>query len=122
MRRPVIALLLLTVVLAAAIGRHDVAATPVSFGTGSLIIPMDTGTSGQDDGMLRAYGLVYDLLRHGVPVYWAINPAKSANGDDFAVSVSGALQDVRTGATLAPRSYRGGPFLIEASDAAEALP
>ena len=94
----------------------------VSFGSGSLIIPMDIGPGGQDQGMLRAYGLVYELLRNGVPVSWAINPAKGANGDDFAIVAAAALRDVRTGATLAPRSYRGGPFVIAAADAGVALP
>ncbi len=122
MPRSLSALVLLVVVTALGVTRHDVSAIPMSFGTGSLIIPMDTGSSGQDNGMLRAYGLVYELLRHGVPVYWAIDPAKAANGDDFSVSVSSALQDVRTGATLPPRSYRGGPFLIDTADAADALP
>ncbi len=36
--------------------------------------------------MLRAYGLVYALLRNHVPVYWIINPAKAAGGDDFSVT------------------------------------
>src|SRR5262249_17861152 len=82
-----------------------------------------TGTAGQNNGMLRAYGLVYALLRHDVPVYWLINPSKGANGDDFQIAVSAAVQDVRTGATVTtPRSYRGGPFVIAAADAATALP
>lgn len=98
------------------------AAAMTTFFTGSLIIPMDTGTAGQNNGMLSAYGLVYQLLRNGVPVAWVINSAKSENGDDFSVAFSGALQDVRTGATLAPRSYRGGPFLVASADAAAALP
>ncbi len=98
------------------------AAAMTTFSTGSLIIPMDTGTSGQNNGMLTAYGLVYQLLRNGVPVYWVINPLKPENGDDFAVPFAAALQDVRTGATLAPRSYRGGPFLVASADAAAALP
>src|SRR6185369_7260221 len=59
-----------------------------SFGAGSLVIPMDncyqrrdastpaqtvgcTAAASADDGVLRAYGLVYFLLKHGVPVYWA---------------------------------------------------
>jgi uncharacterized repeat protein (TIGR01451 family) len=102
---------------------HSAQAVITPFTTGSLIIPMDTGTAGQNNGMLTAYGLVYELLRNEVPVYWVINPAKSANGDDFAISTANSLQDLRTGATVAsPRSYRGGPFVIAASDAAAALP
>jgi uncharacterized repeat protein (TIGR01451 family) len=123
MRHPLSALiLLLGLVIALSTQPRDASATLVTFNAGTLIIPMDTGTNGQNNGMLRAYGLVYALLRDGVPVQWVINPAKGANGDDFAISVTNALQDVRTGATLAPRSYRGGPFLIAAADAATALP
>jgi uncharacterized repeat protein (TIGR01451 family) len=101
---------------------RDLPAAVVTFGTGSLIIPMDTSTDGQNNGMLRAYGLVYHLLRHGVPVSWVIDPAKGVNGTDFTVAASGNLQDVRTGATIAARSYRGGPFLIAAANAAAAFP
>jgi uncharacterized repeat protein (TIGR01451 family) len=102
---------------------HSAQAVITPFATGSLIVPMDTGTAGQNNGMLTAYGLVYELLRNEVPVYWVINPAKAANGDDFAIATSASLQDVRTGATVtSPRSYRGGPFVIAASDAAAALP
>jgi len=97
-------------------------AAVTTFGAGSLIIPMDTSANGQNYGMLRAYGLVYDLLKHNVPVYWIINPAKPANGDDFSVATANSLQDVRTGALFGPRSYRGGPFIVDSSDAAAALP
>jgi uncharacterized repeat protein (TIGR01451 family) len=94
----------------------------VMFGTGTYIIPTDTDTAGQDQGMLRAYGLVYSLLRAGVPVYWVINPAKSPNGNDFTVANPGELSDVRTDAPLAPRAYRGGPFVVSSADAAQAAP
>ncbi len=46
-----------------------------------LIIPMDT--TYQDDGMLEAYGLVYDLLRNDIPVDWVIAEAKSYGDADF---------------------------------------
>ena len=92
-----------------------------NFTAGTLIIPTDISANGQDSGMLRAYGLVYALLRNHVPVYWIINPAKAAGGKDFSVPASNALQDVRTGATIAPRSYRGGPFVVSTTDAAAAL-
>lgn len=46
-----------------------------SFGAGSLIIPMDL--SYQSTGMFQAYGLIYQLLRQGVHVYWIIDPAKT---------------------------------------------
>ncbi|MGZ3477719.1 MAG: hypothetical protein ACXWUG_30900, partial [Polyangiales bacterium] len=45
-------------------------ALDTSFAVGSLIIPMDT--TYQDTGMLTAFGLVYDLLKKGVPVRWIV--------------------------------------------------
>ena len=35
-------------------------------------------TTHQDMGMLEAYGLVYELLRQGVPVRWVIKAGKAA--------------------------------------------
>lgn len=46
-----------------------------TFAAGSLVIPMDL--SYQATGMFQAYGLVYALVAHGVPVYWVIDPAKT---------------------------------------------
>src|SRR6476619_3857726 len=46
-----------------------------SFAAGSLVIPMDT--TFQDNGTLKAFGLVYKLLRANVPVHWAIKPGKT---------------------------------------------
>lgn len=112
----------LVVVAALMLVVRGTAALPETFDPGSLIIPMDGSAGGQDLGMLRAYGLVYELLRNGVPVHWVINPTKLPNGDDFAIGI-GLLQNVETGATLSlPRSYRGGPFVIAAADADAALP
>ena len=37
-------------------------------------------TTYQDVGMLKAYGLVYQLTLKGIPVYWAISPTKVAGG------------------------------------------
>lgn len=46
-----------------------------TFAPGSLIIPMDLAY--QDTGTLQAYGLIYQLLRQGVRVYWVIDPDKT---------------------------------------------
>ncbi len=46
-----------------------------TFEQGSLIIPMDLEY--QDHGMLQAYGLVFQLLRQGVKVYWVIDLDKT---------------------------------------------
>lgn len=46
-----------------------------SFAQDSLIIPMDLAY--QDSGMFQAYGLLFQLLRQGVPVYWMIDQDKT---------------------------------------------
>lgn len=83
---------------------------------GSLIIPMDT--TYQNNGMLAAYGLVYDLLRNGVEVDWAIAEGKAYGGVDFIASAT----DVQSSASIVSHSYRGGPFVIDASQYVQALP
>ncbi|MEQ1757290.1 MAG: DNRLRE domain-containing protein [Vicinamibacterales bacterium] len=116
-------LLALTLALTALLGRDMTASPPpgVLFGPGSLIIPMDNNF--QNNGMLRAYGLVYALLRNGVPVSWAINSGKVAGGADISVDLDALVTDFRTDTTvLVPFAYRGGPFVIDASDAAAAKP
>ncbi|MEK7706149.1 MAG: hypothetical protein AAB426_14405, partial [Myxococcota bacterium] len=45
-----------------------------TFAAGSLVVPMDLAY--QDRGTLQAYGLVFQLLRQGVPVAWVIAPDK----------------------------------------------
>ena len=85
------------------------------FAAGSLIIPMDTDY--QDMGMLRAYGLVYELLRQGVPVRWVIKPGKQIGDEDFTASAT----DLLSGAEIDAHGYRGGPWVIDASDADAAL-
>src|SRR5690242_19525414 len=46
-----------------------------TFGPGSLIIPMDL--SYQSTGMYQAYGLLYQLLAHGIEVASVIDPDKT---------------------------------------------
>jgi MYXO-CTERM domain-containing protein len=46
-----------------------------TFDTGSLIIPLDLAY--QSKGIYQAYGLLYELLRQGVPVEWVIDPEKA---------------------------------------------
>src|SRR5690349_17517507 len=55
-----------------------------TFAPGSLIIPMDT--TYQDSGMLKAYGLIYNLLYHGIPVRWVILKGKAFQATDFTAS------------------------------------
>ena len=87
-----------------------------TFAQGSLIVPMDT--TYQDNGMLRAFGLVYELLRNGVHVQWVIRPGKAHLGVDFTASAV----DHQTRAVVASHGYRGGPWVIDSSDAAKAIP
>lgn len=120
-----------------------------TFETGSLIIPMDLAY--QDEGMFQAYGLVFQLLRQGVTVYWVIDPAKTwhdapcntpgdecewdcaeegsgvrcpyptASPDFFAgATVVWSSGSMSPGDTISSHGYRGGPFVIDASEAAEA--
>lgn len=92
------------------------AAQATRFEAGSYIVPMDT--SYQDTGMLRAYGLLYRLLRAGVPVAWVVDPAKAHGGVDFTTTA----RDHRTGAAIASHGYRGGPFVIAAADVVAGRP
>ncbi|MCB9568148.1 MAG: DUF11 domain-containing protein [Myxococcales bacterium] len=79
------------------------------FAAGSLIIPMDTDY--QDLGIFEAYGLVYELLKKGVPVRWVIKVGKQNGGVDFMATST----DVRTGDPLEPHGYRGGPWVIDSA-------
>jgi uncharacterized repeat protein (TIGR01451 family)/MYXO-CTERM domain-containing protein len=73
--------------------------------------------------MIRAYGLVYALLRADVPVHWAILPGKAPNGNDFTVPASATVVQREGGAAVTtPISYRGGPFIVDAANRAAALP
>ena len=87
-----------------------------SFAAGSLIVPMDT--TYQDDGMFKAFGLVYALLQAGVPVRWTIKAGKAYGDSDF---VADAV-DIDTAAVITGHGYRGGPFVVDASDAQAAIP
>jgi hypothetical protein len=122
------------------------------FAAGSLVIPMDNcyqkrdGTPASqtvgcnataDDGVFRAYGLVYFLLKNNITVYWAINDKKSTpsgpTGIDVTVPAPGSGSvatkfDWAGGAFVPfgfpagqPIKYIGGPFLIDAADAARAI-
>jgi uncharacterized repeat protein (TIGR01451 family) len=87
-----------------------------SFAAGSFIIPMDT--TYQDNGMLKAYGLVYKLLANNVPVRWAIKTGKATQGIDFTASA----RNFQTNATISNAGYRGGPFVINSANRAAADP
>jgi len=82
----------------------------------SLIIPMDT--TYQNYGMFQAFGLVYDLLKSGVPVDWVVAPGKAYGAVDFTASAT----DVAGGASVTAHGYRGGPFVVDSAHLAAALP
>ncbi len=118
-----------------------------TFDAGTIIIPMDacyqrgadvttlptycTGNAKTtaDDSPLKAYGLVFFLLRHQVTVYMAINPNKTSidavdlslgsfvtrtapvQRYDWPSAKVVSLTDVNVSSV----SYRGGPFIIDAS-------
>jgi hypothetical protein len=121
-----------------------------TFAAGSLVIPMDrcyqrttreappgggvACNATGDDGVFRAYGLVYFLLKNGITVYWTIDPAKPPSGQvtgvDAAVPapatgsvaqkmnwVNGTFADfgIPAGTGI---SYIGAPFAIDSADAA----
>ena len=122
-----------------------------SFARRSLIIPMDvcyqntsddlrrdsngtgyTPTScpqAKDNGdVIRAYGLVYQLVRNNIAVYWVINPAKTSTTDiDFSLQYNngppaylynwaGGGVSTSTPTTGTRIDYRGGPFVVDGSD------
>ncbi|HSB20986.1 MAG TPA: putative metal-binding motif-containing protein [Anaeromyxobacteraceae bacterium] len=125
-----------------------------AFSRSALIIPMDgcyqfatdgsgqsasragCGTATSDAGdVIKAYGLVYQLVRAGVPVYWVISPDKtSATGVDVTVSYTGGApvlkynwSDPNGAGGSQPANnpgstfrYVGGPFVVDGSDYAAA--
>jgi uncharacterized protein (TIGR03382 family)/uncharacterized repeat protein (TIGR01451 family) len=86
-----------------------------SFAVGSLIIPMDT--TYQDNGTLKAFGLVNELLKAGVPVQWVSQTGKAVGGSDFIASAT----DLQTAAVITGHSYRSGPFVVDSSKRTAAL-
>ena len=152
MRRTALSTSLVVALGAAAIGAQTCTPTgPAAraFASGSLVIPMDNchqwrdgskpagcvgGSAAADDGVLRAYGVVYFLLEHGVTVYWAIDgatPKATVTAPDVTVPASApaAVQRMSwaSGAftnladTAGGVSYVGGPFLVAAEDTARVV-
>jgi MYXO-CTERM domain-containing protein len=123
-----------------------------AFAKGSLIIPMDVcyqyqtdqvrssytpssscpGGTVENGDVIKAYGLVYQLIRNGVAVYWIIDPAKSALiTPDLTLQFnagfpvlkydwSGAAPSVPPNTANHTVKYLGGPFIIDGSDAVKA--
>ncbi|HET9552766.1 MAG TPA: MopE-related protein [Anaeromyxobacteraceae bacterium] len=79
--------------------------------------------------VMKAYGLVYQLIRNDVAVYWIIDPAKAAvDGVDLSIQYGAGFPvqkyDWTAGGpgaspTTAPSGvirYMGGPFVVDGSD------
>ena len=81
----------------------------------SLIIPMDE--TYQNSGMYKAYGLVYSLLKNGIPVKWSIQPGKAYGGTDFTASSI----DIQSLTPISNYNYNGGPFIITDTYASAAI-
>ncbi|HJW74602.1 MAG TPA: hypothetical protein VJ787_02875, partial [Thermoleophilia bacterium] len=152
MRRTALSISLLTLVAVFVIGAQNCSTDgPASkpFAAGSLVIPMDncyqkrdatSAPGGQtqscntatDDGVFRAYGLFYFLLKHNVKVYWAIDggtPKSAVTGLDVTVPAgpnplvkkldwsSFAFNTFGFPTSGQAISYIGGPYIIDAADA-----
>jgi len=86
----------------------------------TLVIPMDT--TYQDNGIFKAYGLVYLLLQHNIPVDWAIQDPKNYGDVDFTAPSVRTVTASGFGATVFSASYRGGPFVVDSAYYDAALP
>ncbi len=132
-----------------------------TFSRNSLVIPMDACYQSQNDGVpatagiktstayiptgcppgqaqapgdvIRAYGLVYQLIRNDIAVYWVIAQNKtSVEAVDLTVQYDGGFPVLYYDWTpenpppaTPPRAgnaidYRGGPFVVDGSDFARA--
>lgn len=103
---------------------------------GSLIIPMDNirytvagnANTGGQQNVIKAYGLVYDLLSVGVNLKWSFSTTKNhgdntfTNGVDFTAPSNSVK--VRKGNTTISTSipYRGSQFIVDVADTAIAGP
>jgi hypothetical protein len=118
-----------------------------TFSRNSIIIPMDVCYQYQTDGMrssytpaacpqavdagdvIKAYGLVYQLIRNGVAVYWIIDNQKTVvNAVDLTIQYSGGFPvlfydwtpenppPANPPTTQHAIDYRGGPFVVDGSD------
>lgn len=82
---------------------------------GALIIPMDNfhqGNATQTTFNLRAYGLVYRLLKRGIPVKWAIRSGKQKDDADFSASVTRIAESGTEGIADGNADFSGGPFIV----------
>src|SRR5579859_6107755 len=115
MKRALAGWLVAATVLSSSVAHAD------TFAQGSLIIPMDIDY--QNAGMLKAFGLLDKLLRAGIPVSWVIKTPKAvvnAATGTFESDMTATGVDFKTGAAINAHAYRGGPFVIDSSNASAA--
>ncbi len=87
-----------------------------SFAAGAAVIDMGIVPQNENNG-LAPFGLVYDLVTQGIPVYWIVDPNKSFVDEDNIVNqidltVTGTT--TRTGTTPITADLKTGPFIIAA--------
>ncbi|MBL8786189.1 MAG: hypothetical protein JNJ59_14920, partial [Deltaproteobacteria bacterium] len=88
-----------------------------TFPAGSYVIPMDQATQGTN--LVKGYGLVYKLTQAGIPVRWIIKQGKANSDVDVTVKT---YDNKALPATATSKGYKGGPFIIDQGDVADALP
>jgi hypothetical protein len=83
---------------------------------GSYVIAMDNTlqVNSSADFNLKAYGLVVYLLNNSVRVKWAIKAGKAKDAADFSVTADRFKPSFVAGG--AAKNFKGGPFVIFASD------
>ena len=76
-----------------------------TYSAGAYIIDMGQPTQTIANG-LKPYGMVYELIKAGIPVDWAIEPSKAKDGIDFNAVTS----------ANGNKAYKGGSFIIDAAN------
>ena len=96
-------------------------AASTTFGTNSLIIPMDT--TSQNSGCGRRTASSTSCCRTAIPSTGrsAIRRPGLVHGHRF-LSGAATIQKLGTATTVSPYTYTGGPFIIDSADAAAAQP
>ena len=103
----------------------DGTSTATDFNSGAAVI--DMGVSPQTEGnALKPYGLIYDLVSNGIPVYWIIKDNKSFvdasnKQDQTDLQVIGTTERVG-GVSTGFVDLKSGPFLIPAEFIDQAAP
>ncbi|WP_196886051.1 gliding motility-associated C-terminal domain-containing protein [Aureivirga sp. CE67] len=68
----------------------------LTFETGTAVVNLGVEPQTYDNG-LKPYGMVYDLVSNGIPVYWAFSQEKNYGEEDFSIENT---------------SYKGSVFII----------